>query len=119
MQLYTIFEFLSGPIKQSPMSKRGKLNNDSLIFVFLSTNTMSSINGFFRISTSASSLIIFFTFFSTSSLVSFSSQGMLVILRHVLRLYCSLLSIESSRLELFFVMQCYSPSRNSHASEVS
>ena len=62
---------------------------------------MSFVNDFCR-NVNLCFFINFFTFFSTSSLVSFSSQGMSVILRHVLRLYCSWLSIKSSSSEHFF-----------------
>ena len=99
MQLYNISEFLSGPIKQCPMSKRGKSNYDSLIFVFFGPTRLALSMVSAGMSTSASSLIIIFYFFSTSSFVFFSFQGTLVILSHNFK--TCLLSIESSGSEHF------------------
>ena len=112
VQFFTIFEFLSGPTKQCTMSKRGKFNYDILIFVFLWTNTMSSINGFFR-NVSLSLFIHYFFHFCQYFFLSFSSQGMLVILRHVLWLYYSLLPLESSRSEHFVRKETFSRSLSS------
>ena len=81
------------------MSKCGKSNYDSLIFVFFGPTRLALSMVSAGMSTSASSLIIIFYFFSTSSFVFFSFQGILVILRQNFK--TCLLSIESSGSEHF------------------